>query len=531
MRRSFVACLRSAFGKAFRLAFPVLVITYSGAAAAAAVDQTTAAQRTAQELESIRSEPLLLRDFLLRMPKGADLHLHLTGAAYAESHISAAAEDGLCVDPVAKSFTKSQPVMAGAEWQPVCEQGDVPASTVHANQQLYNSLIDSFSMRGFVPSEGATGHDHFFESFTKFGGTDPRHLGEWLDEIAARAARQNVQYLEVMATPTWNRLNTITKDVAWREDLAALRQELLAKGLTEDIPAGRQFFDAMDATRQTREHCGTESETPACKVAVQYIYQVFRNSPKELVFAAALFGFELASADPRVVGINLVGQEDTHGAMSDYAEHMRMISFLRELYPHVHVSLHAGELTEGLVPPEGLCCHIRMAVDQANTDRIGHGTDIMYEDDPAALMKKMADKGILVEIALTSNDDVLGTRDKNHPFPLYRKFAVPVALATDDEGIERIDLTNEYVRAVKDYGIAYADLKQLVRNSLEYDFLPGTSLWDGAAFQRLVSDCRGDVLGGASPSPSCAAFLKASEKASQQWELERRFLAFEAGRP
>ena len=530
MRRSFVACLRSAFGKAFRLAFPVLVIAYFGAAAAAA-EQTSGEQRTAQELESIRSEPLLLRDFLLRMPKGADLHLHLTGAAYAELHISAAAEDGLCVDPVAKSFTKSQPVMAGAEWQPVCEQGDVPAASVPANQALYNGLIDSFSMRGFVPSESVTGHDHFFESFTKFGGTDPRHLGEWLDEIAARAARQNVQYLEVMATPTWNRLNTITKDVAWREDFAALRQELLAKGLTEDIPAGRQFWDAMDATRQAREHCGTESEAPACKVEVRYIYQVFRNSPKELVFAAALFGFELASADPRVVGVNLVGTEDTYGSMADYAEHMRMIGFLRELYPKVHVSLHAGELAPGLVPPEGLCCHIRMAIEQANTDRIGHGTDIMYEDDPAALMKKMADKGVLVEINLTSNANVLGVSGKNHPFPLYRRFAVPVALSTDHEGIERIDLTNEYVSAVEGYGLTYPDLKQLVRNSLEYDFLPGASLWDGAAFQHVASDCRGDAPGSASPSPPCAAFLKASEKASQQWDLEGRFLAFEAGRP
>ena len=265
MGRSFVAWLRRAFAKAFCLVFPVLVIAYC-AADAASVDPTSAEQRTAEELENIRSEPLLLRDFLLRMPKGADLHLHLTGAAYAESHIEAAAEDGLCVDPLAKAFTKSQPVMAGAEWQPVCEQGDVPAATVHANQPLYSALIDSFSMRGFVPSEGVTGHDHFFESFTKFGGTDPRHLGEWLDEVAARAARQNVQYLEVMATPTWNRLNDITKNVAWREDLASLREELLAKGLTQDIPAGKQFWDAMEATRQAREQCGTESETPACKV-------------------------------------------------------------------------------------------------------------------------------------------------------------------------------------------------------------------------------------------------------------------------
>jgi hypothetical protein len=146
-------------------------------------------------------------------------------------------------------------------------------------------------------------------------------------------------------------------------------------------------------------------------------------------------------------------------------------------------------------------------------------------------MKKMADKGVLVEINLTSNADVLGISGKNHPLPLYRKFAVPVALSTDDEGIERIDLTNEYVRAVESYGLAYADLKQMVRNSLEYDFLPGTSLWDGPAFQRVVSDCRSDALGTATPSPSCAAFLKGSEKASQQWELERRFATFEAGRP
>jgi adenosine deaminase len=124
----------------------------------------------------------------------------------------------------------------------------------------------------------------------------------------------------------------------------------------------------------------------------------------------------------------------------------------------------------------------------------------MYEDDPAALMKKMADKGVLVEINLTSNADILGVSGKDHPFPLYRKFAVPVALATDDEGIERIDLTNEYVRAVKAYGLTYADLKQIVRNSLEYDFLPGASLWDGAAFQRVVADCRGDTLGAKAPS-------------------------------
>ena len=191
----------------------------------------------------------------------------------------------------------------------------------------------------------------------------------------------------------------------------------------------------------------------------RYIYEVFRSTPKALLFAQALFGFELASADPRVVAINLVGEEDEHTSMTDYADHMRIVGYLRTLYPKVRVSLHAGELAPGLVPPEGLCCHIRLAVEQAKADRIGHGVDVMYEDRPYELMKDMAAKRVMVEINLTSNDVILGIKGKHHPFSLYRKFGVPVALSTDDEGISRIDLTHEYVRAVETYGLSYADLE------------------------------------------------------------------------
>jgi adenosine deaminase len=487
------------------------------------------AERAAQALEHIRSEPLALRDFLKRMPKGADLHSHLSGAIYAETHIRDAIEDGLCVDQDAKAFAKSQPVIAGAELEPVCEEDQVPATELPKNQPLYNSLVDSFSMRGFVPSAGVTGHDHFFDAFTKFGGTDPRHTGEWVDEVAARAASQNIQYLELMVTPTWRRLNTITKGMAWSEDLKSLKGELMAKGLLDDIPAARAFLDEADARRRDQGHCGTSDESPACKVETRYLYQVFRNTPKESVLAQALFGFELASVDPRVAGINLVGSEDNQAAMADYADHMRIFQFVRGLYPNVQVSMHAGELALGLVPPEGLCCHVRQAVEVAGTDRIGHGVDVMYEQEPESLLKDMAAKQVLVEINLTSNEDVLGVSGKSHPFPIYRKFGVPVALSTDDEGIDRIDLTNEYVRAVESYDLSYADLKQLVRNSLEYSFLPGVSLWAGPAFARLADACGGDAAGADKPSSACETFLKGSEKAEQQRELERRFQVFETG--
>ena len=106
---------------------------------------------------------------------------------------------------------------------------------------------------------------------------------------------------------------------------------------------------------------------------------------------------------------------------------------------------------------------------------------------------------------------------------------MPVALSTDDAGIERIDLTHEYVRAVADYALAYADLKDIVRNSLDHSFLPGASLWAGKGdYSRFAAECRNDLPGPGRPSSPCASFLAASEKAAQEWELERRFQVFEA---
>src|SRR6202007_592598 len=170
---------------------------------------------------------------------------------------------------------------------------------------------------------------------------------------------------------------------------------------------------------------------------------------------------------------------------------------------------HAGELAEGLVPPEGLCCHIRLAVEQGHAERIGHGVDVMYEERPYELLKEMAAKRVMVEINLSSNDLILGISGKNHPFPIYRKFGVPVALSTDDEGVSRIDITHEYVRAVEPSGLTYTDLKQMVRTGLEHDFLPGPSLWrEQDVFSRPVAGCSSEFLGGEKPSAACAAFLK-----------------------
>lgn len=488
--------------------------------------ETTSEQRAAHLLDTAAANPLDLRAFLVGIPKGGDLHMHLSGAVYAETWIRDAAEDQLCVDIVSLSFTHAVGGDAAS-----CDKGDVPAAQAYKDQHLYDALIDAFSMRGFVPSTGVTGHDHFFDAFARFTSVSGNHTGEWLDEVAARAAAQNEQYLEIMVTPPFDHTAAIAKKLGWRTDqpFGEFRQQLFAEGLRNDVAKVRDYLDQAESIRNTREHCGEPSQAAACSVQIKYIYQVLRAFSPEQVFAQTLLGFEAASADPRVVGINYVQPEDDRVAMSDYALHMKMLEFLHGVYPKVHISLHAGEIAPSLVPPDGLCCHIRLAVEQAHAERIGHGVDVMYEDRPYELLKEMAAKHVMVEINLTSNDVILDVAGKNHPLPIYRRFGVPVALSTDDEGVSRIDLTHEYVRAVQAYGLTYTDLKQMARASIEHSFLSGANLWrDRDRFNAPVAACAHDTLGAQHPSPACAAFLQSNERARQQWELERRFLSFEA---
>lgn len=218
--------------------------------------------------------------------------------------------------------------------------------------------------------------------------------------------------------------------------------------------------------------------------------------------------------------------------MSEYHRQMLMLDFLHGVYPRVHISLHAGEIAPGLVTPDGLRFHIREAVELGHAERIGHGVDIMYEDDPQALMKEMAARHIMTEINLTSNDVILGVEKQWHPLPLYRAAGVPTALSTDDEGVSRIDITHEYTRAVLDFHLTYLDLKRMARTSIEHSFLSGASLWaQPDSFTAANTACAGQVLGAVDPAPKCAAFLQSSEKATEQWQLEHRYQVFEASQP
>jgi len=437
----------------FRLAAALLFPALAMAADAAGPIEARFAQ--------LRSDPPSLYAFLLRMPKGGDLHNHVSGAIYAESYLHAAALDGLCAD------VRSGSIVAAATGGGCGE--NVPAARAESDNALRNSLIDSLSMRNFVPGRESA-HDHFFAAFDKFGPWKEDHHGEFLAEVTRRAADQNESYLELMGMSA-RMANELGDKAGLDDSFEGTRDRLREAGLDAVVGHMRARIIEIEQARQTSLGCAARPEPPACRVTVRYLIEVTRESPKQRVFAQVMAGMALASLDPLVVGVNLVQPEDGVVSMRDYSLHMRMVAYARAQYPKAHVSLHAGELAPGLVPPEALRFHIREAVDTAGAERIGHGVDILYETDSAALLGHMRQRNILVEINLTSNDQILGIRGAFHPLTAYRRSGVPVALSTDDEGVARSHLTAEFLRATLDYKLSYADLKEMVRNSLRYAFL------------------------------------------------------------
>jgi hypothetical protein len=500
----------------------VLGIALALGACAATPDGSAGANAA---FERIKDSPPRLRAFLATMPKGSDLHIHLSGAVYAESNLEAGVKAGDCLNTTTQKISKP-PCDAVTVVQPAtkaaCDQikGNAPLSEIMKCPDLVARAIDGQSLRNFVPTPGLNGHDQFFNAFPKFG--DSRNSGTMLAEELNRAGRQKVQHVEVMLTFGGGPVRELGASVPWTGSFPSQLAALEAKGLADQVPAARAEVASVVAAARATMACDGMAPQPGCAVSFRFLQQISRTSPPEQVAAQTAFGFMLAAAEPWVAGINIVAPEDSVVALRDYSLHMEMIGAMAQRYPGVGVALHAGELTMGLVPPEQLRSHIREAVGVGKARRIGHGVDVMYEDDPYGLLRLLAEKRVAVEINLTSNDAILGVRGAEHPFPVYLEEGVPTVLSTDDEGISRIDLTHEYQRAALEYRLRYQDLKGVSRRGLEYAFLPGPSLWADTTAWTMAEPCaRAD-------SRACAAFLATSDKARAQWALEDSFDRFEA---
>ncbi|MCB1159100.1 MAG: hypothetical protein KDK45_16490, partial [Leptospiraceae bacterium] len=419
--------------------------------------------------EKIKSDPNSLRLFFAKMPKGGDLHHHLSGSVYAETYLDLAYRKNLYVD--IDEFILQKSIAED-------ELGKKRTLLVKDALKLFgmrDKLIDSWSIRNFHPGKDSS-HKHFFSTFFRFSAGYMGNEAEILAILDNRATQENVQYLETMINLPREQSETerISESFKWENpeepqaDFEKLYKLFHSSGLSSIVSKANERVERFDKNRI--KVC--QKRNFKCNTLIRYKTFGLRFLDKTKVFAQLVLAYEIAKTNPLVVGVNFVAPEDNYHALRDYELHMQMFQFLNKKYPEINLSLHAGELNLELVKPEELLCHIEKAVKMAGAKRIGHGVSIIYEPNYQKTIEYMSDKKVAVEVPLTSNEFILGVKGRAHPFMIYYQNDVPIVLSTDDAGVFRTDLTQQFVIAAHRYRrVNYEGIKKFVYNSIEYSFL------------------------------------------------------------
>ncbi len=491
------------------------------AAAAHAQTLSTGADedRAAAVFNRVKDDQSRLRIFLQAMPKGANLHNHLDGSVYTETYVRLAAEHGFCADFAAQKITP-----------PPCH---APADELKGmgmrDPGRYESFMNLISRRTFrkglgydVPGGSIGGGG--FPAIYSISVVVP---AESMALARTLAVNDHETYTEFIYQPDiLDQTAAAVNDPLWNpNDLEGAYNRALPR-LKPVVQQAAADFEHYKISADQALGCVGPNPAPVCTLGVRFLSYARRGDRQDQVFQAILMAFMLADADPNYVGFNIVGPESKESAVADYDLNMRMIHIIGAHFPRVHRSLHAGEQTMGKQAPDALLDHEKKAIEIAGAERIGHGTSIAFEHDAVSTLALMAREHIAVEINLTSNDR-FGVFGSYHPLNLYRAAGVPVTLSTDNTGMARVDLSNEYVRAAYEHKLDYKDLKYVARTGMQVTFLPGQSLWNRLQVGVPVPACEHDILGEDKPSLACRAFLSLNEKAKLQWLYEKELAMFE----
>jgi len=439
-------------------------------------------QSADQYFEKIRNNEAALTAFFTQIPKGGDLHHHYSGSIYAEPLLAHAIAQDLYLNT--QTMTVSPEKQTGADW--------VLFSTLQMNGELETykqKIMQKWSVKDYndanYPSD-----KQFFESFMKFEPAIQNNFEAGLMELKNRAIKENVSYIETQLSPIPSAIKTddLVNYNTYLRKLVATKNE---KAVMQSLDSLYSIFIKKDAKKYATDFntnfvdkMHNELKIDDSQFTMRYQNFVLRFMEPVDIFKNLVVAFISADSSPLMAGVNIVSPEDGETSMKDYELHMLMFKYCHSRFPKVKYTLHAGELTLGLVRPEELSWHINAAVHIAGANRIGHGVDIAYEDKSYYLMRYMAKNKIPVEINLVSNEFILKVKENRHPILLYKEFGVPIIISTDDAGILRTNMTEQYVLLAKRYPtISYTDIKQFVYNSINYSFIQ-----DSAVKTRLIKD-------------------------------------------
>ncbi|VFQ45297.1 adenosine deaminase [Desulfoluna butyratoxydans] len=395
--------------------------------------------------------------FMSKMPKGGDLHNHYSGSIYAETYLDWVKDAGYWIDKETLHISK------------VKTDTSLSVDELRSDTSLYRTLLTRWSDNDYQNHYHSQPppDQNFFDTFGYFGPI-AQNYNQGLMILKERAIKENVSFIEVMLKSVGYSYSDTSFDEHIRKNASPESVWAHLDEMSSKMDADDGFKTKIDAFITTMEaaHKGIDDD----RFMMRYQTYTSRNSPPSIVFSGLYSAFKAVDQSDLLVGVNIVGPENGVVAIKDYALHMQMFAYLHEKFPNVNRSLHAGELTLGMVRPKNLTFHISQAIQVAKAQRIGHGVDLPYEEDPVGLLQEIKENAA-VEICLTSNEFILGVKGNTHPYLIYSAYGVPMVICTDDSGVSRNNLTGEYVLLAERYKPSYKAIKAYVYNSIHHSFL------------------------------------------------------------
>jgi len=238
-------------------------------------------------------------------------------------------------------------------------------------------------------------------------------------ELAEDAAKENVRYMEVRYSPI---LHTNK----------GLKLTEISQAVIDGLNQAERDFNIKCGVII----CGIRNMDPNTSVKLAELAIAFKNKG--------------------VIGFDLAGGEYNYPA-KDHKE-----AFDLALRNNLNITIHAGEA----YGPES----IHQAIHYCGTHRIGHGTRLVEDGD---LLNYVNDHRIPLEICIKSNFHTKAVENiQSHPIDFYIDYGLRVTINTDNRTISDTTVTDEYMLAIKELGLDYSTVKNVILNGFKSAFAP-----------------------------------------------------------
>lgn len=210
-------------------------------------------------------------------------------------------------------------------------------------------------------------------------------------------------------------------------------------------------FDRVLVTKTVIE----AAQKAAKEDSIRIKFLITLNRGKQSVDELIALYHKIKNVSPDICGFDLAGDETNYPPES-----------FKELFSQIKndgqkVTIHAGEVS----PPQQIWDSIHFL----KADRIGHGTTSIYDE---TLQKHLQENNIVLEQCLTSNHQTGSWPDTaTHPFGRLFKTGTPVTLNSDDPHIQDSDLSDDYLLAIRHFGLTIDDLVKVNLTAINGAFL------------------------------------------------------------